>query len=68
MSLAVPLLSLGLLVLAGSVLTRAAAVLTPADAVPACCRRRVDAFARRARLTVVVGVLAAVAGAAVLVS
>jgi hypothetical protein len=68
MSFAVPLLSLGLLVVVGSTLTLAVAGLTPADAVPACCQRRVEAFARRARLTVLAGALAAVVGAAFLSS
>ncbi|MCU1606764.1 MAG: hypothetical protein JWP46_3229, partial [Modestobacter sp.] len=45
MSIAVPLLSLGLLILVGSALTLAAGPLTAADAVPLCCQRRVDAFA-----------------------
>jgi hypothetical protein len=68
MSFAVPLLSLGLLVVVGSTLTLAVAGLTPTDAVPACCQRRVEAFARRARVTVLAGVLAAVVGAAFLSS
>ncbi|GAB3344537.1 hypothetical protein [Modestobacter lapidis] len=68
MSFAVALLSLGLLVGLGSVLTVAAAGRTPTDAVPACCRRRVEAFARRARVTVLAGVLAALVGAAFLSS
>ncbi|MCU1604382.1 MAG: hypothetical protein JWP46_847 [Modestobacter sp.] len=68
MSFAVPLLSLGLLVLVGSTLTLAAAPLTPADAVPLCCQRRVDAFGRRVRLTVLAAALTAVAGVVLLVS
>jgi hypothetical protein len=68
MSFAVPLLSLGLLVAVGAALTLAVAGLTPTDAVPACCQRRVDAFARRARVTVLAGVLAAAVGAAYLTS
>ncbi|MCW2676940.1 MAG: hypothetical protein JWR70_1980 [Modestobacter sp.] len=67
MSFAVPLLSLGLLVLVGTALTLAAAPLTPSDAVPLCCRRRVDAFARWARPTVLAAVLAAGAGVVLLV-
>jgi hypothetical protein len=67
MSIAVPLLSLGLLVLVGSALTLAAGPLTAADAVPLCCQRRVDAFARRIRLTVLAAALAAVAGLVLLV-
>jgi hypothetical protein len=66
MSFAVPLFSLGLLVVVGSTLTLAVTSLTPTDAVPACCQRRVEAFARRARLTVLAGVLVALVGAAFL--
>ena len=65
MSFAFPLFSLGLLVAVGSGLTLAVAGLTPSEAVPRCCRRRVDTFARRARFTVVAGLLVAVVGVVV---
>lgn len=42
---------LGLLTLLGTVVTVLVAPMTPREAVPLCCRRRVDAFAVRARLT-----------------
>ena len=63
MSFALPLLSQGLLVVVGAALTLAVAGLTPSEAVPRCCQRRVDAFARRARATLSAGALTAVVGA-----
>jgi hypothetical protein len=50
-ALALPVFLLGLLSLVGTLVTLAVAPLTPRTSVPACCRRRVDAFAARARLT-----------------
>jgi hypothetical protein len=50
---ALPVFLLGLLSLIGTVVTLAVGPLTPRTTVPACCRRRVDAFAARARLTLV---------------
>lgn len=61
-----PLLLLGLLTLLGTVVTVLVAPLAPRDAVPVCCRRRVDAFAARARLTMLAAAAVAVAGAALL--
>jgi hypothetical protein len=66
MSFAVPLLSLGLLVVVGSTLPLAVAGLTPTDAVLVCRRRPVEAFARRARVTVMAGAPAVIVGAAFL--
>jgi hypothetical protein len=48
-----PLVLIGVLTLLGTVATLLAAPLTPRDAVPVCCRRRVDSFAAHARVTLV---------------
>ena len=61
-SVAVHVLLLGVLTLLGTVVTLVVAPLTPRDSVPVCCRRRVDAFAARARVTLLAGGVAAAAG------
>jgi hypothetical protein len=57
-----PLLLIGLLTLLGTVVTLLVAPLTPRDAVPVCCRRRVDAFAAHARVTLLGSVVLLTAG------
>lgn len=59
-----PLILLGLLTLLGTVVTLLVAPLTPRGVVPVCCRRRVDAFAAHARVTLLTSL--AVVGAGVL--
>ena len=66
-----PLVVIGVLALVGTVVTLLVAPLTPRDVVPACCRRRVDAFAAHARAELlgslallVAGILLVILGAA----
>jgi hypothetical protein len=66
MSAGVPVLLLGGLILLGSVATVLIAPFTPRSTVPACCRRRVDAFAAFARLNIAAGALLAVVGVVLL--
>jgi hypothetical protein len=61
-SVAVRIVLLGLLTLLGTVVTLVVAPLTPRNSVPICCRRRVDAFAARARLTLLTAGVIAAAG------
>ena len=49
----VPVLLLGLLTLAGTLVTVFVTAPVPRNTVPACCRRRVDTFVSRSRITVV---------------
>ncbi|MCU1667099.1 MAG: hypothetical protein JWP40_26 [Blastococcus sp.] len=65
-SVAVRVFLLGVLTLLGTVVTLHVAPLTPRNAVPICCRRRVDAFAARARLTLLAAGVTAAAGALLL--
>ena len=52
-AVAVPLFLLGSLTLAGTLVTLLVTPTAPRGTVPACCKRRVDTFVARARLTVV---------------
>ena len=58
---------LGVLTLLGTLVTVLVTPLTPRDAVPVCCRRRVDAFALRARLTLLIATAVAALGVVLLV-
>jgi ABC-type dipeptide/oligopeptide/nickel transport system permease component len=51
-SVAVPVFLLGLLTLLGTLVTLQVTPPVPRTAVPACCRRRVDAFVSHAAVTV----------------
>ena len=64
---AVPVLLLGLLTLFGTAVTVLVGPLTPRSTVPLCCRRRVDAFAGRSRLTMLIALLLIGAGVVLLV-
>lgn len=66
-TVALPILLLGLLTLLGTTVTLRAGLLTPRDSIPSCCRRRVDSFTARARLTVLAALAAAGVGAVLLV-
>lgn len=63
---AVPILLLGVLTLFGTTVTVLATPLTPRNTVPVCCRRRVDSFTARARLTLVSAAVLTVAGVVLL--
>jgi hypothetical protein len=63
-----PLILLGLLTLLGTVVTLLVAPLTPRDVVPVCCRRRVDAFAAHARITLLASLVLLGAGVLVLLA
>jgi hypothetical protein len=57
-----PLVLIGVLTLVGTVVTLLVAPLTPRESVPVCCRRRVDAFAAHARVTLLGSLLLLGAG------
>jgi hypothetical protein len=62
----VPVLLLGALTFLGTLATGLVAPLTPRSSVPVCCRRRVDAFAARTRITLLAALLSVGAGTVLL--
>jgi hypothetical protein len=63
---AVPILLLGVLTLLGTTVTVLVTPLMPRNAVPHCCRRRVESFAAHARLTMMTAAAVTVAGVVLL--